>query len=62
MLAPGDEVAVFFSGHGVEIEGGNYLVPRDVPAVGTSRRRSATSDVASSPRTASRTARIVPRW
>jgi uncharacterized caspase-like protein len=28
-LAPGDEVAVFFSGHGVEIEGGNYLVPQE---------------------------------
>ena len=38
-LAPGDEVAVFFSGHGVEIEGGNYLVPRDVPAVGTGEAR-----------------------
>ena len=38
-LAPGDEVAVFFSGHGVEIEGGNYLVPRDVPAVGSGEAR-----------------------
>ena len=38
-LAPGDDVAVFFSGHGVEIEGGNYLVPRDVPAVGTGEAR-----------------------
>jgi uncharacterized caspase-like protein len=34
-VAPGDEVAVFFSGHGVEIDGGNHLIPRDVPAVGT---------------------------
>jgi uncharacterized caspase-like protein len=32
-IQPGDEVAVFFSGHGVEIEGGNFLIPRDVPAV-----------------------------
>src|SRR5262245_55768175 len=38
-LSPGDEVAVFFSGHGVEIEGGNYLIPRDVPAVGTGEAR-----------------------
>jgi formylglycine-generating enzyme required for sulfatase activity len=38
-LVPGDEVAVFFSGHGIEIEGGNYLVPRDVPAVGTGEAR-----------------------
>ena len=26
-------------GHGVEIEGDNYLVPRDVPAVGTGEAR-----------------------
>jgi hypothetical protein len=32
-VSPGDEVAVFFSGHGIEIDGANYLVPRDVPAV-----------------------------
>ena len=38
-LGPGDEVTVFFSGHGVEIEGGNYLIPRDVPAVGTGEAR-----------------------
>jgi hypothetical protein len=38
-LGPGDEVTVFFSGHGVEIEGGNYLIPRDVPAVGTGEVR-----------------------
>jgi formylglycine-generating enzyme required for sulfatase activity len=34
-VALGDEVAVFYSGHGVEIDGANYLVPRDVPAVAT---------------------------
>src|SRR5215831_21151304 len=38
-LSPGDEVTVFFSGHGVEVEGGNYLIPRDVPAVGTGEAR-----------------------
>ena len=38
-LAPGDEVAVFFSGHGVEIEGVNYLIPRDVPAVASGETR-----------------------
>jgi uncharacterized caspase-like protein len=32
-VGPGDEVAMYFSGHGVEIEGANYLVPRDVPAL-----------------------------
>ena len=35
----GDEVAVFYSGHGVEIEGGNFLIPRDVPAVGSGEVR-----------------------
>jgi len=29
----GDDVAVFFSGHGFEINGANFLVPRDVPRV-----------------------------
>jgi len=38
-VSPGDEVAVFFSGHGVEIEGVNYLVPRDVPAVASGETR-----------------------
>ena len=38
-VSPGDEVAVFFSGHGVEIDGGNYLVPRDIPAVGSGESR-----------------------
>jgi len=38
-VSPGDEVAVFFSGHGVEIEGVNYLIPRDVPAVGSGETR-----------------------
>ncbi len=28
-VAPGDEVAIFFSGHGVEIKGQNFLVPVD---------------------------------
>jgi hypothetical protein len=29
-IQPGDWVAVVFSGHGVELEGANYLMPRDV--------------------------------
>ena len=37
-IEPGDEVAFFFSGHGVEIEGQNFLVPSDVPKVGYSRQ------------------------
>lgn len=31
-VEPGDETAFFFAGHGVEIGGLNYLLPRDVPA------------------------------
>jgi formylglycine-generating enzyme required for sulfatase activity len=38
-VGPGDEVAMYFSGHGVEIEGANYLMPRDVPAVGSGEVR-----------------------
>lgn len=29
---PGDEVAFFFAGHGIEVQGRNYLLPSDVPA------------------------------
>src|SRR5262245_65683568 len=32
-LEPGDTAALFFAGHGVEISGLNYLLPRDVPKV-----------------------------
>jgi len=32
-LEPGDTAALFFAGHGVEIAGLNYLLPRDVPKV-----------------------------
>jgi uncharacterized caspase-like protein len=38
-LEPGDVAALFFSGHGVEIGGLNYLLPRDVPRVGLSEDR-----------------------
>lgn len=30
-IDPGDEVVFFFAGHGVEIDGRNYLLPADVP-------------------------------
>jgi formylglycine-generating enzyme required for sulfatase activity len=32
-LQPGDTAALFFAGHGVELGGLNYLLPRDVPKV-----------------------------
>jgi uncharacterized caspase-like protein len=34
MVEPGSTAAFFFAGHGVEIGGVNYLIPRDVPRVG----------------------------
>jgi hypothetical protein len=33
-VQPGDEVLIFFAGHGIEVEGQNYLLPVDVPALG----------------------------
>jgi uncharacterized caspase-like protein len=30
---PDDTVAIYFSGHGVEIEGSNFLLPRDIPNI-----------------------------
>lgn len=32
LIAPGDTAAVFFAGHGIEMRGSNFLMPRDVPA------------------------------
>jgi hypothetical protein len=34
-LSPGDTAFFFFAGHGVAINGGNYIIPSDVPAVET---------------------------
>jgi hypothetical protein len=34
-VQPGDTVFFFFSGHGVTVEGANYILPADVPMVGT---------------------------
>ena len=33
-VGPGDEAVVYYAGHGVEIDGRNYLLPSDVPAAG----------------------------
>lgn len=33
-IGPGDEAVVYYAGHGVEIDGRNYLLPSDVPAAG----------------------------
>lgn len=40
-LSPGDTAAFFFAGHGVEMRGSNFLMPRDAPIAtkGTGRRR-----------------------
>ncbi|MBI3436501.1 MAG: caspase family protein [Proteobacteria bacterium] len=37
-LRPGDTAFVFYSGHGVEIEGANYLLPVDVPKVASGQQ------------------------
>lgn len=36
-LRPGDRALFFFSGHGFEISGANYLLPIDIPAAGAER-------------------------
>ena len=34
-LSPGDTALFYFAGHGVTLGGGNYLLPSDVPSVGS---------------------------
>jgi formylglycine-generating enzyme required for sulfatase activity/uncharacterized caspase-like protein len=41
-LTAGDTVFFFFSGHGVAVDGFNYILPADVPAVGTGQITSLT--------------------
>jgi uncharacterized caspase-like protein len=41
-LTAGDTVFFFFSGHGVAVDGFNYILPTDVPAVGTGQFTSLT--------------------
>jgi formylglycine-generating enzyme required for sulfatase activity len=41
-IAPGDTVFFFFSGHGVAMDGLNYILPTDVPAVGSGQIASLT--------------------
>jgi hypothetical protein len=36
-LEPGDVAAIYFAGHGVELSGRNYLIPRDVPRIKAGR-------------------------
>ena len=33
-LGPGDEAIFYFAGHGVQIDGRNYLLTSDIPSVG----------------------------
>jgi formylglycine-generating enzyme required for sulfatase activity len=33
-ITPGDTVFFFFSGHGIAVDGANYILPADVPVVG----------------------------
>lgn len=38
-IEDGSEVVVFYAGHGLEVEGSNYLLPVDVPALGVDGQR-----------------------
>lgn len=42
-VQPGDTVFVFYSGHGIEIDGANYLIPVDAPKV-TAQQQSLLKD------------------
>lgn len=37
-IRPGDTVFVFYAGHGVEIDGANYLLPVDIPKVASGQQ------------------------
>jgi uncharacterized caspase-like protein len=41
-LTTGDTVFFFFSGHGVAVNGANYILPVDVPAIGSGQLASLT--------------------
>ncbi|MBY4892024.1 caspase family protein [Rhodobacteraceae bacterium N5(2021)] len=43
-LQPGDDAVFYFAGHGVEVEGRNYLLPTDVPAMRPGEERLLTSE------------------
>lgn len=43
-LQPGDEAVFYFAGHGVEVEGRNYLLPTNVPAMRPGEERLLTSE------------------
>ena len=38
-IEPGSEVLVYYAGHGVEMQGSNYLLPTDIPALGPEQER-----------------------
>lgn len=38
-IEPGSEVLLYYAGHGVELQGSNYLLPVDIPALGTDQER-----------------------
>ncbi|MDQ4061230.1 MAG: caspase family protein [Pseudomonadota bacterium] len=46
-IEPGTEAVVYFSGHGVELNGSNYLLPTDVPQVAAGQERLLRSEAVS---------------
>lgn len=43
-VQPGDTALFFFAGHGVALEGGNYLLPTDIPNVSEAQRNQLRTD------------------
>jgi hypothetical protein len=38
-IEPGNEVLIYYAGHGVELQGSNYLLPVDIPSLGPGQDR-----------------------
>lgn len=43
-IEAGDEVVVFFAGHGISVQGQNYLLPTDIPKIRPGQERSVTKE------------------
>lgn len=43
-IEAGDEVVIFFAGHGISVRGQNYLLPTDIPQIRPGQERSVTKE------------------
>jgi uncharacterized caspase-like protein len=57
-LRPGDTALIFYAGHGVEIEGANYLMPVDIPKVAPGQQGILKDEAVSTSSGSSRVARV----